>query len=139
MSNDEKMDSYLNQSSETFACFNRSARSEIQYSGKKVVGSAQKLFKGAILQHGSIMLGREHEQIVDFLKTDDWKKREQMEILQTKSISLNQISKRTVSTLKLIDELITVFEKVSNVRFYYKYPTVDEIKQAMQFKDLVVI
>jgi lipoate-protein ligase A len=139
LSYDVKAGSYLNQSSETFACFNRSAQSEIQYAGKKVVGSAQKLLKSAVLQHGSIMLGSEHERIIDFLRIDERQKQEQRKVLQEKSITLNQILPGALSKPKLIDALLNVFEQVSTGRFYYKYSTADELNQAMQFKDLVAV
>jgi lipoate-protein ligase A len=43
-------------SEEPFLCFIRSDRHDIHCSGHKVVGSAQRRRKGAILQHGSILL-----------------------------------------------------------------------------------
>ncbi len=48
-------------------CFTSSAKSEIHHRGKKLVGSAQRRFGAAILQHGSLLLGPQHRQIVEFL------------------------------------------------------------------------
>lgn len=45
-------------SNEPFLCFVRGDRHDIHCSGHKVVGSAQRRRKGAILQHGSIILQR---------------------------------------------------------------------------------
>jgi len=50
-------------------CFSSSAKSEIQWNGRKLVGSAQRRFGNVILQHGSILLGPQHRQITDFLNT----------------------------------------------------------------------
>ncbi|NQV23145.1 MAG: lipoate--protein ligase family protein [Rhodopirellula sp.] len=44
------------QSDEPFLCFVRGDRHDIHCSGHKVVGSAQRRRKGAVLQHGSILL-----------------------------------------------------------------------------------
>jgi len=49
-------------------CFASVARGEILWHGKKVVGSAQRVLDGVILQHGSILLGPGHEQIVDLFE-----------------------------------------------------------------------
>lgn len=48
-------------------CFASSAKSEIQFEGRKLVGSAQRRYGSAILQHGSILLGPEHRRIAEFL------------------------------------------------------------------------
>jgi len=48
-------------------CFSSSAKSEIHFEGKKLIGSAQRRFGSVILQHGSLLLGPDHRKIVDFL------------------------------------------------------------------------
>jgi lipoate-protein ligase A len=48
-------------------CFASSAKSEIKYHGKKLVGSAQRRYGNIILQHGSLLLGPEHLMISKFL------------------------------------------------------------------------
>lgn len=48
-------------------CFSSSARYEIEYGGRKLVGSAQRRFGSAVLQHGSILLGPAHLRLADFL------------------------------------------------------------------------
>lgn len=45
------------------SCFASSARYEITHNGKKIVGSAQRLFGNILLQHGSILLDQGHEQL----------------------------------------------------------------------------
>ncbi len=48
-------------------CFSSSARNEIQFDGKKLIGSAQRRYGDVILQHGSLLLGPEHRRIIEFL------------------------------------------------------------------------
>jgi len=48
-------------------CFSSSAKSEIQFNGKKLVGSAQRRYGTIILQHGSILLGPQHRKLADYL------------------------------------------------------------------------
>jgi lipoate-protein ligase A len=54
-------------------CFTASARYEIEFEGKKIVGSAQRRFRShetgdeVVLQHGSILTGPAHRDLVNYL------------------------------------------------------------------------
>ena len=50
------------------SCFVRSSRWEVCVRGKKIVGSAQRMLNGALLQHGSILCGPDHLRLVSFLR-----------------------------------------------------------------------
>jgi lipoate-protein ligase A len=55
-------------------CFTASARYEIEWDGRKLVGSAQRRVTGAthvVLQHGSILCGPAHKRLTEFIRTDD--------------------------------------------------------------------
>lgn len=56
-------------------CFTSSARYEIEWRGRKLVGSAQRRFSdGAhdvVLQHGSILCGTAHRRLADYLSVPD--------------------------------------------------------------------
>jgi lipoate-protein ligase A len=67
------------------ACFTSTARYEITLDGKKVVGSAQRRFGNAVLQHGSILLGDEHLRLPEFLKISQEEKREMRKMLERES------------------------------------------------------
>jgi lipoate-protein ligase A len=55
------------------SCFASTARYEIEFEGRKLVGSAQHNYNGILLQHGSILIGAGHERIADVanLKSDE--------------------------------------------------------------------
>lgn len=54
------------------SCFVRTSRWEVTARGRKIVGSAQRKWEhGAVLQHGSILLGDDHLRIVELLKVSD--------------------------------------------------------------------
>ena len=55
----------------TLPCFGSTSRAEIVVSGKKIVGSAQHRMRGLVIQHGSILIGPEHRNLVRYLRTDD--------------------------------------------------------------------
>jgi len=48
-------------------CFSRVARWELTVGGRKLAGSAQRRFPGAILQHGSLLLGPAHLLLAELL------------------------------------------------------------------------
>jgi lipoate-protein ligase A len=48
-------------------CFSSVSRYEITLGGKKIVGSAQRRFKGVFIQQGSILYGPGQEKITDYL------------------------------------------------------------------------
>lgn len=52
-------------------CFASISRWEVKYRGRKLVGSAQRQVKGAVLQHGSLLLGPEHKRLLDLLSGDE--------------------------------------------------------------------
>lgn len=80
------------ESSHSAACFASSARYEIQYKDKKVVGSAQRLFGKTLLQHGSILLGAGHEQLADIVNVKDESSRTILkEYILNHSISIEEI------------------------------------------------
>jgi lipoate-protein ligase A len=49
------------------SCFSASALNELAWNGRKLVGSAQRRYGSVLLQHGSLLMGAAHLEIVDFL------------------------------------------------------------------------
>ena len=58
---------------------------------KKIVGSAQKRLKNSILQHGSILIGKEHINLIDFLEISNKLKDRFREIVKKKTISIEEM------------------------------------------------
>lgn len=139
LSSVDKHNSYLNKGNDTFACFNRAAQSEIQFAGKKVVGSAQKIFRNSILQHGSVILTDHHSKIISYLNVDAHEQALQRKILKSKAISLAEISDKIPSKRKIMDILIETFHINGTNEIVYQYPTPDETKSAKLFNKIVDI
>ncbi len=55
-------------------CFAASARYEVEVEGKKLIGSAQRVYENSILQHGSLLLGPYHENLADLLEIPEQKR-----------------------------------------------------------------
>ncbi|MDB5047859.1 MAG: lipM 3 [Fibrobacteres bacterium] len=71
-------------------CFSSTARSEVVWGDRKVVGSAQRRLRGAFLQHGSILVSKSHRTLVDCLNLDPEKRARYLEILDRNAVSLEE-------------------------------------------------
>ncbi len=104
-------------------CFASTAKHEVKYNGKKLVGSAQRRFKKVTLQHGSILVGAFHRYLLDYLNCDEKTKTELKQKMIDKTIELETILKRKVDYSQLIDSLVKGFEDEWEIKF------VDQIKK----------
>jgi lipoyl(octanoyl) transferase len=104
-------------------CFASSARYEIQYHGKKLVGSAQRRYSredgsDVVLQHGSILLGPEHRRLHSLLATGDADVTATiLEDLRNKTTELGTILGRTVSYCETASAIKRGFETSWNISF----------------------
>lgn len=97
------------------SCFASSARYEVTFKGRKIVGSAQRLFGNTLLQHGSIILDRGHEEIADVANLQSPEARSVFKrYVESHSSSLTEASGRKITfdesagmVYNLIKELIT--------------------------------
>jgi len=51
-------------------CFASSAKSEVKFDAKKIIGSAQRKMQNVILQHGSILVGTFHRKLPEYLNVE---------------------------------------------------------------------
>jgi lipoate-protein ligase A len=98
-------------------CFASSAKSEIKHRGKKLVGSAQRKLGSTILQHGSILIGREHTNLVHYLNTDLEEKNKLLTDISDKTTEIFSIIKQEVNLLELQNNIINGFEKLLGANF----------------------
>lgn len=99
------------------ACFASSAKNELKYSGKKIIGSAQRKIGSRILQHGSILTGTYHKKLTDYLTVDDKTKKEIKKELEEKTIEIESILNEPVNFKRLERSLLNGFESFFNISF----------------------
>ncbi|HEY6171545.1 MAG TPA: hypothetical protein VIX80_04710, partial [Candidatus Kapabacteria bacterium] len=85
------------------ACFASISRHEVTYEGKKVIGSAQRKFGNAVLQHGSILLDTEHLRLPDLLKIDQEQKAKMRSLLERESATLSEICGKKLTAEDVAD------------------------------------
>ena len=88
-------------------CFASVARGEILWQGKKVIGSAQRVLDGVVLQHGSILLDNAHQQITDLLHNS---RENAGEILISHTATLQDIMDKLPDLNDIITSIIDGFK-----------------------------
>jgi lipoate-protein ligase A len=99
------------------ACFAGTAKSEVKWNGKKLIGSAQRKMDKVVLQHGSILCGNYHLKIIDYLKLPDKEIQIVKDHLHSKTVTLESILNTPTDYEKLSLALIEGFEKEWNIEF----------------------
>ncbi len=96
-------------------CFSSATKHEVQIDGRKVVGSAQRRGKNAVLQHGSILVTDEHLELVNVLSgLDDAARVRISDTMRKRTISLTSAG-LTCSVGELRDVLCRSFISEFNV------------------------
>ncbi len=98
-------------------CFSISAKSEINYSGKKLVGSAQRKIRNMVLQHGSILCAEYHTKIIDYLNLSGEEYSKAKTKMLNNTIELEKILSYKIDYDKLSNCLVKGFEKFFNINF----------------------
>jgi len=98
-------------------CFAVSAKSEIQFAGKKLIGSAQRKINDTVLQHGSILCGDYHKSITEYLNSSEENLVKINDELFNKTIELENILGYDTDYKKLEDSIVAGFEKHFNIKF----------------------
>lgn len=94
------------------SCFASSARYEIEWQGKKIVGSAQRLFDNILLQHGSILLGEGHEILSKVVKANSDEDREKLkQYILLHSATLSEVSGRIITYKECADAIMKVLNE----------------------------
>jgi lipoyl(octanoyl) transferase len=113
-------ESYRNASS--IPCFTSSARYEIEWRGRKLVGSAQRRYgdgeRDVVLQHGSILCGPAHKRLTEFLRIEDpallARVRQEME---EKTVDLREITGKNVDLDHLAECIKEGFQQEWGIAF----------------------
>jgi lipoate-protein ligase A len=96
-----------------------SSRNEINYQGKKLIGSAQRNLGNVILQHGSILCGDYHKNIVDYLALNKNCLDKIRKEMNNTTTNLKEILNYKIEMEKLKSEIKTGFEEHFGFSFYH--------------------
>ncbi len=94
------------------SCFVRASRWEVCVRGKKIIGSAQRMLQGALLQHGSILCTPAHLRLVSLMNLPSQKVRDELFIrLKTASTSIEEELTRPVNMTHLRQKMEEAFRE----------------------------
>jgi lipoate-protein ligase A len=122
-----------------YPCFTMSAETEVEYRGKKLIGSAQKIYKNLILQHGSILIGNSHTKLSKYLIVSQSDRNNVNEDIKSKTICLSSINRNEITPQQLEEETLRQLESNENISLIYKDIEEDLIDKARNLykKDMV--
>ena len=98
-------------------CFASTAKNEVKFNGKKLIGSAQRKLNNIILQHGSILCGPFHKKLVEYINSDEETKSALTSELNNKTTELGTILNEEIDYQKLKTCLIVGFELEWQIKF----------------------
>jgi len=102
-------------------CFSSSARYEIEWGGRKLVGSAQHRYtngdESVVLQHGSILCGPAHLRLSEYIKMDSLRRENTRSDLKKKTVCLEEIIGRQVDLDSLSECIRRGFELAWGISF----------------------
>jgi lipoate-protein ligase A len=104
------------------SCFSVSALSELMWHGRKLVGSAQRRYGDVLLQHGSLLMGMAHLDIIDLLYPGADAARRQLlrQRLAERTVTLDEIFGGTSPTFMAVaDALSSGFRELFDVELRY--------------------
>ncbi|MBA3471579.1 MAG: lipoate--protein ligase family protein [Herpetosiphonaceae bacterium] len=112
------------------ACFDTPADYEITVAGRKLVGSAQTRTSGAILQHGTLLLSADVDQLYALLDLPGLSAAD----LAARMIALDEASGRSISFEQAAEGLIAGFTQAWGASFARSAPTAAEWQLAEQLR-----
>ncbi len=86
-------------------CFSAHAPSELLWHGRKVVGSAQRVVDGIVLQHGSIVCGPEHLMLGELLAADNEVRERTVATMRRTSATLTDVAGHTITPSEVASAL----------------------------------
>ncbi len=113
-------------------CFAASARHELKLHGKKILGSAQRRYPGAVLQHGSLLLGPAHLKLTSFLSLGEEEKRRLHELLRLRTACLQEAVGRSFSFEEVATAVVTAFREELGIDFAFEGLSEEEFSLARQ-------
>jgi lipoyl(octanoyl) transferase len=97
-------------------CFAAPSRHELKYSGRKIVGSAQRKMDNVLLQHGSVLCGSYHKNITGYLYLSDQELLKINGELEEKTAEIESVLDTPVNYDRLKESLAEGFEYYFNIK-----------------------
>jgi lipoate-protein ligase A len=118
-------------------CFNSAIKNEINFKGKKLVGSAQRKFGDIVLQHGSILIGNHHKNIVNYLNINGEERIKMLKEIEDKTDCLNNIAGRNISYSETAEAVFKGFKETFGISFSSINRVAEFLEPRMQAKHIL--
>lgn len=102
-------EAYQSGSLSNAACFLSTSRHEVTFDGRKTIGSAQRRFGNVLLQHGSILLNKEHLLLPELLMLSDEQRERMKRLLAAQTSDLSQVFGRPITIKEAANSVSATF------------------------------
>ena len=102
-------ESYKQSLPTNIACFASTARYELTFEGRKVMGSAQRRYGDLMLQHGSIPLDESHQLLPKYLQLDVSARVQLSQLLADQTASLSRVFARRITAEEAAEAIADQF------------------------------
>lgn len=109
-------------------CFAVPAKSELKFNGKKLAGSAQRKLGSSLLQHGSLLCGAYHKNIIKYLNLPEESINNISTDLESNTIDLSEILGIKIDYDQLVSNLVDGFINHFKVEDYEFDPGIKNLK-----------
>ncbi len=114
-------------------CYASAIQHEIGVQGRKLVGSAQRRFADAVLQHGSILIGPEHCDLAFYLARGDQARRQSIHrYMAAHTVCLNELAAHPLRYKDLAEALKFGFQQALNIEWMTEPLSLEERAAAEQ-------
>ncbi len=96
-------------------CFAEALSYELTIGGKKIVGSAQRRWPDRVLQHGSILLGKSHQKLVDYLNLPEKKRAAEKRKLLESTICIRDVFPSSLSLSQFAEAFQKSFSRLFEI------------------------
>ncbi len=108
----------LHKQPDGMVCFASTAKSEVKFKGKKLIGSAQRKMGKYLLQHGSILCGTYHRKLIDYLNNlSDYDYKLIKNEFFSKTVEIETVLGKNVNYEVLTDCLVNGFKEDWGIEF----------------------
>jgi len=121
------------------SCFSVPSSYEILVEGKKIVGSAQRRWQDAVLQHGSILVGEEHLRIAELMEWSGVESEKVAKRLRRRTSWMGLFLEEVPGLEAFARHMQVCWEELFDVRVEWGEPSAEEWQLAKNHQDLFAI
>lgn len=117
------------------ACFASSAKNELKFDKKKLIGSAQRKIGDRLLQHGSLLAGRFHRKLIEYLHLTEDEKATMNRHFEEKTTEMETVLGKETNYDRLAESIQKGFTEHFDIDLHTDTDRFDKLRLAMELEE----